>query len=186
MIHYAVIGCPERQEQAERLTAELHATLFLDTDHAGATATHTRALRWGAEQTGHLVVLEDDAIPVPMFKAHTARWITQHPDDLISFYLGTGRPPQWMARVDRLLPTATDHIRLPQLIHGVCYTIPCHLIPDGIRANQRADYAIGSAWFRATGRQVVYPIRSLVEHADGPSIANPNRSGERHARYLAL
>jgi len=115
---------------------------------------------------------------------------TSSPDDLISFYLGTGRPVSWQARVDDALErTAGPFIRLPRLIHGVCYSIPTAHVERVLKRMQDsddgADFAIGRAW----GRSVIYPVESLVEHRDGPSVErHPDReprTERRVARNLA-
>lgn len=56
------------------------------------------------------------------------------------------------------------------LIHGVAYILPrpgdvLKTLGDG-----PIDFAIGNAWRKLTGRNVIYTIPSLVDHADGPSV----------------
>ncbi len=52
---------------------------------------------------------------------------------LVSFYLGTSRPPQWQHAVDRACMTADDcgaaWITAPTLLHGVAIAIPTVEIP---------------------------------------------------------
>jgi hypothetical protein len=96
-------------------------------------------------------------------------------------------------RVDDALEHTTQaYIVLPRLIHGVCYSLPV----DGIGrvldrlhrfgdADEGADFLIGRAW----GRDVVYPVESLVEHRDAESVErHPDgqpRIERRVARNLA-
>jgi len=174
-IHVAVIGHHSRQEPAETLAATLDAELFIDRLTLGATWNHLRALNWGAGKTGHLIVLEDDAQPVSGFLDLASDWICRHPDDLTSFYLGTGKPTSYQARIQAAITEATtngtDHITLPQLIHGVAYTLPTTATPK-LTHNLRsaADFGLGRAWSTTTRRPILYTLPSLVDHADGPSI----------------
>lgn len=187
-MHLAVIGHHSRQERAEQLANSLGATLFLDEADHGPTWNHLRALEWAAGE--RILVLEDDALPVEGFHAKAQAWIDCHPDDLISFYLGTGHPIQWMRRVDEQWGNDADHVTLPTLIHGVCYTIPRVSILEHIDKRRPADYGIGDAWKRLTGRHVVYPKRSIVDHDEQqPSITQAQRGrtprSPRHARLLS-
>lgn len=174
MIHVAVIGHHTRQEHAERLAESLSGTLFLDPGDNGARWNHERAHRWGRGLRGHLLVVEDDAQPVPGFLTHITEWVTQYPDDLISYYLSTDWPPQTRPEIQRKLRTATDHIRLNKLIHGVCYSIPTNHIPT-MRPDRKPDTELGTQWVKATGRPIIYPTPSLVDHADWPSIDNSGK-----------
>jgi len=179
MIHVAVIGHTSREAQAVDLADSLHAALFLDRLTLGSTWNHLRALNWGAAQDGHLIVLEDDAIPVPGFIALATDFIDQHPEDLTSFYLGHDSRhhqrliPGWLEQADR---EGRDHITHPSLLHAVAYAIPCAKIPQlNYRATRfAADEMITHAW-KPTRRPVLYTIPSLVDHQDGPSIENRDR-----------
>lgn len=179
MIHVAVVGHISRQERAESLAESLDAELFLDRLSLGATWNHLRALNWAAGLTGHLIVLEDDAVPVPGFADVATDWIERRPRDLISFYLGTGYPPHYQPRIATAIAEADEAgrntIELPALIHAVAYAIPCAAI-SGLNLNPRrpADLGLGLAW----GRTVIYTLPSLVDHADDHSIQN---AGRRHA-----
>ncbi|WP_439444443.1 hypothetical protein ABWU93_11350 [Xanthomonas translucens pv. translucens] len=192
----AVVAHWRREMQALRLQAAVAAdAVFIDPAEHGAAWNHRRALRWAAAQSERVVVLEDDAIPVSGFRELAPAWLGRFPAHLVSFYLGTGRPPQWQPKIEANLRAADaagqDHIRLPQLIHGVAYSLPLADIRatlDGLSRSQPADYAIGSAWRRAGGGEVVYPSVSLVDHAEGPSVErHPDgqaRTQRRHAWRL--
>lgn len=92
---------------------------------------------------------------------------------MLSFYLGTGRPPQYQMQIAEQLIKAdrvrSDYIMLPRLIHGVCYSVPPQHI-DRVLArwdsNKSADFAVGDAY----GGSVIYPCWSLVDHADGEPV----------------
>lgn len=162
--------------------------MFMDEGNHGATWNHLRALSWAAEQTDRVVIIEDDGIPVDGFEPHAEAWLSRHSDDLISFYLGTGHPRQWMTRVDAQWDNHSDIVLLPQLIHGVAYSIPPAMVSRvvaNIDTTRPADYAIGEAWHRLTGRPTVYPKVSLVDHADIPSLVRRGDRATRRARALA-
>lgn len=168
-IKFVVVGHHSRYKQALCLAELLSAVLLIDSGDNGANWNHRRALEWAAQQSSRVVVLEDDALPVSGFTDKTSAWIDRFPEDLCSFYLGTGRPPQWQPVIAEKLASGGDYIVLPTLIHGVCYSIPPARIPAMLNKwlpHWAADYAIGSAW----GGDVIYLAESLVEHADGETV----------------
>jgi len=175
-IAFVVIAHRSRMEHAQRLADQLQAHLFIDETGQGANWNHRRALEWAVQQECRVVVLEDDALPVPGFTALVAEWLTRLPDSLISFYLGTGRPPQYQMQIAERLILAdkkrANYITLPRLIHGVCYSVPQQNLTCVLERWDRskaADYAVGDAF----GGSVVYPCYSLVDHADGAPVEQP-------------
>lgn len=172
-VKFVVVGHHSRRLQADSLASHIGAHLVIDEGNHGANWNHRRALEWAAEQSCRVVVLEDDALPVPWFINKVIPWLNDKPDDLISFYLGTGRPPQYQAQIAERLIAAdrmrADFITLPQLIHGVCYSVPPQHLPRVLArwdSNKPADFALGDAW----GAPVVYTCWSLVDHADGEPV----------------
>lgn len=187
---FVVVAHHQRTQQASELANQLGAdcTLFIDHLDAGANAGHRRALEWASEQDCRVVVLEDDAILMPGFKEEVTRWLGRFPDSLVSFYLGTGRPPQFQQQIaERLIEadrTRSDYITLPQLIHGVCYSVPQQAIGRVLSRwdnGNAADYAIGEAH----GGTVVYPCYSLVDHTDGITVERHPDSAPRTERRKA-
>lgn len=186
-----IVGHRKRIHMVNQLLSAFgpDACAVVDQDGKGAQWGHREALKLARELDERVVIMEDDAMPVEGFVERASEWISRFPDDMISFYLGTGRPPQWQSWVDNAIATAgaRDNIVMPLLIHGVCYTLPTAKVPDVIRRMRPgpADYSVGEAW----GKPVVYPIRSLVDHRDGPSVeVHPDgeaRSEVRRARQLA-
>lgn len=186
-----IVGHHSRIDWVQRLQDTIPvAAAVVDYAEEGAQAGHEKALRIARLMDERCVIIEDDAIPVIGFDRMAAAWCERFPDDLISFYLGTGRPVSWQARVDNALDTTFgDFIMLSRLIHGVCYSIPKHHIDRVLNRLQRgdegADYAVGRAW----GRSVIYPVESLVQHRDGESVErHPDgelRTERRVARHLA-
>ncbi|HCJ7371412.1 TPA: hypothetical protein NVL56_003377 [Enterobacter hormaechei subsp. xiangfangensis] len=187
-IKFVVVGHHSRTGHAQRLAALLDAHLLIDDGSHGANWNHRRALEWASEQTCRVVVVEDDAMPVGLFFTSVTSWLNRFPESLVSFYLGTGRPPQYQMQIaERLIvadKTQADYITLPRLIHGVCYSVPPQHIERVLSRWDRikpADYAVGDA----CGGAVVYPCYSLVEHADGEPVERHPDSAPRTERRRA-
>ncbi|MGM8923919.1 hypothetical protein ACS6OZ_18600 [Enterobacter hormaechei subsp. steigerwaltii] len=187
-IKFVVVGHVSRTGQAQRLAVLLGAHLLIDDGNHGANWNHRRALEWSAEQPCRVVVLEDDALPVPDFVERVGEWLNYFPESLVSFYLGTGRPPQYQMQIaERLIvadKTQADYITLPRLIHGVCYSVsPQHIerVLSRWDRSKPADYAVGDAY----GGAVVYPCYSLVDHADGEPVERHPDSAPRTERRRA-
>ncbi|EKK5428486.1 hypothetical protein PN770_000275 [Enterobacter hormaechei] len=191
-VRFVVVGHHTRIDHAQRLAAMLDAHLLIDDGNHGANWNHRRALEWAAEQPCRVVVLEDDALPVQGFAEKVTDWLARFPDDMLSFYLGTGRPPQYQKEIAGMLVDADrvcgDHIVLSKLIHGVCYSPPQGRLARMLSAWNKtlaADYAVGEAF----GGRVIYPCYSLVDHADMPAVErhpdNEPRTERRRAWRLA-
>ncbi|MBW7710668.1 hypothetical protein K1J24_06050 [Enterobacter hormaechei] len=191
-IKFCVVGHHARRQQAEALAMSIGAHLLIDEGDHGANWNHRRTLEWAAEQPCRVVVLEDDALPVQGFTEKVTDWLVRFPDDMLSFYLGTGRPPQYQKEIAGMLVDADrvcgDHIVLSKLIHGVCYSPPQGRLARMLSAWNKtlaADYAVGEAF----GGRVIYPCYSLVDHADMPAVErhpdNEPRTERRRAWRLA-
>ncbi|EBX0691142.1 hypothetical protein [Salmonella enterica] len=187
-VKFVVVGHHSRIGHAQRLAALLDAHLLIDDGNRGANWNHRRALEWAAEQTCRVVVVEDDARPVAGFTELVEQWLSRFPEALVSFYLGTGRPPQYQMHIaERLIvadKTRSDFISLPRLIHGVCYSVPTNSIRHVLSrwdSSKPADYAVGDAW----GRGVIYPCYSLVDHADDEPVERHPDSAPRTERRRA-
>lgn len=187
-IKFCIVGHHARRQQAEALAMSIGAHLLLDEENHGANWNHRRALEWASWQDCRVVIIEDDASPVPDFIEQVSEWLNRFPESLVSFYLGTGRPPQYQMQIaERLIvadKTQADYITLPRLIHGVCYSVPPQHIERVLSRWDRskpADYAVGDAY----GGAVVYPCYSLVDHADGESVERHPDSAQRTERRRA-
>ncbi|EOG5394714.1 hypothetical protein ACLE0Z_002234 [Cronobacter sakazakii] len=187
-VKFVVVGHHSRFASATLLAGELGAHLLIDEGNHGANWNHRRALEWAACQPCRVVVLEDDALPVPGFTEKVTDWLARCPDDLLSFYLGTGRPPQYQMQIAERLIIADkaryEFISFPRLIHGVCYSVPPHRISRVLSrwdSSKPADYAVGDAY----GGTVVYPCYSLVDHADGEPVERHSDSVPRTERRRA-
>ncbi|KAB2680329.1 hypothetical protein [Brucella pseudintermedia] len=171
-----VVAHYSRRDRAERLAGRLGAHVVMDEIGNGALFGHRKALEWCSVQDERCVIMEDDALPVPDFRAKAQAWLDDYPDSLLSFYLGTGRPPQYQPQIAHAVTYADDPdavLCLPQLIHGVCYSIPqqyVRAVVERLPLIGAADFAIGNAWRAVSGEPVVYTIQSLVDHDDLPSV----------------
>ncbi|WP_284966874.1 hypothetical protein [Enterobacter cloacae] len=185
----AIVAHHSRRAMANDLASELEAdSIFMDEHSAGANANHLRALSWAAEQSDRVIIIEEDALPVDGFRDKAQDWLTRFPDNLCSFYLGTGRPPQYQMQIaERLIvadKTHADYITLSRLIHGVCYSVPPEHVQRVLSRwdnSKPADYAVGDAW----GGSVIYPCYSLVDHADGEPVERHPDSVPRTERRRA-
>lgn len=177
MINIAVISHPARKELAIKLYAELtmligvnDIRIFSDLGGDGCQATHRRALKWAASRPKlPTIIMEDDAEPVRGFSIKCASLLKQFPGRVISFYLGTSRPPQYQPGIQAAIIAGNEYMTLPTLIHGVCYHVPAHKaakICNNLDPDLPSDYSIGAA----LGEDVIYPTASLVDHADVPTI----------------
>lgn len=191
-IKFVVVGHHSRRHQAEQLADLLNAHLLIDEGQHGANWNHRRAIEWASQQQCRVVILEDDAVLVNGFTEKVTAWLSRFPDELLSFYLGTGRPPQYQNEIAGMLVEADrkngDYIAMSKLIHGVCYSLPVNKVQQVLsRWNQTlaADYAVGDAF----GNRVIYPCYSLVDHADTPTVErhpdNEPRTERRRAWRLA-
>lgn len=172
-IKFVVIGHHSRRQQAEHLAHRLDAHLLMDEEDNGANWNHRRAIELASQQDCRVVILEDDAVPMPRFNDSVRQWLNRFPNDLISFYLGTGRPPQYQQQIAASLIDADkrrgDYITMDRLIHGVCYSPPVSglsRIMQNWNRTKAADYAVGDAY----GGVVIYPCYSLVDHLDEVSV----------------
>lgn len=191
-IKFAIVAHHSRLDAVMNLKQMLNAHFLLDDKDGGANANHRRAIEWASIQDCRVVILEDDAVLVDGFINKVSAWLSRFPDDLLSFYLGTGRPPQYQREIAGMLVdadrTRADYLVMSRLIHGVCYSLPQHKIPQILERWDRtlaADYAVGDAY----GGRVIYPCYSLVDHADLPTVErhpdNEPRTERRRAWRLA-
>lgn len=191
-VKFAIVAHHSRLEAVMNLKRVLNAHFLLDDKDGGANANHRRAIEWASMQDCRVVILEDDAVLVDGFINKVSAWLSRFPDDLLSFYLGTGRPPQYQREIAGMLVDADrtrgDYLVMSRLIHGVCYSLPQHKIPQILErwdSTLAADYAVGDAY----GGRVIYPCYSLVDHADLPTVErhpdNEPRTERRRAWRLA-
>jgi len=134
------------------------------------------------------IVLEDDAIIGEHFQEQARKALEHAPAPIVSFYLGTSRPPQYQARIKTALAQNPTWIIADQLLHHVAVAIRTDLIPDMLNhvagREGPADYRIGE-WAQDCGHRIAYTVPSLVDHADGPTLINHFDGEPRTERRVA-
>lgn len=168
-----VVTCRDRYNLGCDLANKLGAHLVCDWIMGGAISGHVAAINLASTLGSRSIIIEDDAIPVIGFNDLAAGIIDRMPDDLISFYLGTGYPEAYQHHISLEVNSGADEVRLQNLIHAVAYSIPHGMesrLLGEMDMSQHADFSIGRAWWRMTGREVRYPIPSLADHADGERV----------------
>jgi len=130
------------------------------------------------------------------FLQHAAAALEHRPGDLVSFYLGTSRPPEWQAAVDDACMRAEDAgaawITAQALLHGVAIALPASEVPEMLawceRPNLPYDKRLGAYWWYQMARPVFYTWPSLVDHDDGPTVVDHgdvrDSSAPRRARQV--
>ena len=191
-----VVTHPSRRENVEKIARAIDGTVICVVDRfgLGASAMHRYANQVAgamAKDDTRAIIMEDDAIPVVGFKEKALAAINANPLNVLSLYLGTSRPKNYQVRVDGLLKNHPndDFITLDKLIHGVCYTMHGHLfrkVGASMDIKRPADFAVSEVFINP---EVIYTVKSLVQHADGPSVESHAdaqlRTEKRVARFLA-
>jgi len=197
-ISIAVMAHPKRRAAAESLARQVDADSIVWDTNDDEWDTGRRALAVYDRTKMHHIVLQDDALPIDGFREHAIAALKQHPDTLVSFYLGTSRPPQWQAAVDDACMRAEDigaaWVTAPTLLHGVAIAMPTVEIPDLLAWCEKPvvpyDERVGMYWQHVLRRPPLYTWPSLVDHDDGPTIARhldgKPRTEPRRARSLGV
>lgn len=187
------------RDTGPKLAALWHAELFMDDGDADtpqarqarSLATHERAWHWAAGKRQRAIILEDDVTPVADMAERAAEWFHRYPDELISFYLGTG----WahieaasVAALDAYDHGGPDHLELDTMWGAQCYSIPTGHIEAVLadhRADLAADFSAGAAWQAQHHPGVIHTLESLVQHdGDVSAVWNPGTRQVRKARRL--
>ena len=187
MIGTVVVAHPERHEQAGELAVRLDGWISLDEDGIGAGANHRRALQHGVDSDwDHIVVLEDDAMPIDDFEDALTQAIAHRPDQILGLYVGRQRP--YASAVSKAVMQAdmqgASWITHYGLLWGVATVWPRALAQAWL-----AEPAAGTwdsharRWCRRYGHKVAYTWPSLVDHRDEPSLVadRPPRPAGRTA-----
>jgi len=191
----AVMAHPKRSDAAERLARQVDADDVVWDTNDDEWDTGRRALAVYDRTKMHHIVLQDDALPIDGFRDHAIAALKQHPDTLVSFYLGTSRPPQWQPAVDDACMRAEDAgaawIEAPELLHGVAIAIPTSQISDLLSwctlFETPYDQRIGSYWRRHLLRPILYTWPSLVDHDDaGTLVDHSDRAARDQPRRARL
>lgn len=189
LLHYEVgiVGHVDRAADHDEL-AELSGARLVSVDDgtAGCNSNHVATwMRLLAEspESDWLVVLEDDAVPVPGFKRQLALALSAAPTQVVSLYLGTGHPSVWQPKIKKAVEVADAWIVSEHLLHAVGYAMHAELVTemlDYLDHDGMRGVAIDSRitnWLRANRILVGYVNPSLVDHLDEESVIGVHPDG---------
>ena len=158
------------------LADSLGAHLLVDHDSNGAGWSHRQALRWGIDQgASHIVVVEDDALPIATFDRAVREAIEQRPDQILGLYVGQQRPraQRVAAAVEQAESTGASWLTADGLMWGVAAVWPSVLAAsflDHTDDDPRLWDIHARRWCILQGHAVAYPWPCLVDHRDEPTL----------------
>lgn len=184
-----------------QLAAHVHADAICWDQGVGPANNHLEAWKWlydtGAEWG---VVLEDDVLLCQGFRDQLEQALLHAPTDIVSLYLGRGRPPHWQERLATVIPRAQMHganwIMLPEFLSAQGYAMRRHLFAHAEhlgkyycngRSGEADEHPIDEAitYMMTAGNSsrrshqwhpdnvpslASYTYPSIVQHRDGPTI----------------
>ena len=189
---HVIITHPQRLSQAQTLAHQVTGTLCVDDNQYGPGVNHDRALHQALHQatSGWIVLLEDDAQPIPQYLDQLHQALTAAPSPAVSLYLGTGRPRAHQHHIPALLAQDPHWIIHQHLRHAVAVALHLDLakqLPNLLtNTTGDADKRLGQA-INHLGYHIAYINPSIVDHADDtPTITHINgtprpRPEPRHA-----
>lgn len=165
-------------QRLQRLLEPLPTQLFLHgSDPPDPWAGYQACLADIPAGVGHVVVVQDDAIPSPGFAAAVANIAAANLDVPVCLFLGAF-PAATAARVRR----AKSDVRYVPLgptsfMPLVCVLWPTHIAQQFLawsataRGMTRADDGNAARFLKATRQQAMVAVPSIVQHDDGqPSV----------------
>lgn len=176
-----IVAHVSRGEQAHKLMEDVGACYAsFDNSNLGCGGNHRKVWRHLSKRFGphvnHLVVLEDDAIPVDGFNEQLEQALAIHAAPVVSLYLGRLRPPhlQFMIEpaIERAVAAEASWIVSRQLLHAVGLAIRADLVPDmlaNLNEELPIDEAIGE-WVNRKHYRIAYCHPSIVQHQDGETL----------------
>lgn len=176
-----IMSHPSRQGRAELLAEHVEAdAIMVDYETVGEWWTAEAAWTYGLTlDTTHVLVLQDDAIPVDDLRRHVLARIEAEPHSPISLYLGRSKPTRWAANVCDAVEEAEAHevswLASSHLLHGVGVVLPSPWVRPMLDACEADilpyDQRIGRYLRRERNAPVLYTWPSLVDHDDeAPSL----------------
>lgn len=200
-ITVAIMACPARHEQANKLYKQLKKYPFeyltivedpvADGTHESEWNNGKNSLLVGIDKGDWHIVIQDDAILTPNFYENLESAILNVPSrSLISLYTGTSRP--LANRVKRAVDKCKDETWLQYwlLLWGVGIAIPSTQIKPMLEfiegRDEPYDTRVGIAYQR-NRLPVYYTMPSLVDHDDdlGSLLDHGKLPGARKAHRLA-
>ena len=182
-VEIGIVAHPNRKHMAQELGRKVGtACISWDTWGMGAARNHQLAWQYAkSSDADWLVFLEDDAVPVTGFRTQLEQVLRHCPGDIVSLYLGRGRPDQWQLPISTVISQDVSFFRARTLLHAVGYAIRTPLLKPLDRAilhlPAKVELAEGiGRWARRTNRGIFYARPSIVDHLDGdPVIADSER-----------
>lgn len=174
LIRIGIVAHTSRRDHAKQLQETVQADyLSIDNGTLGCEGNHHHVLsHLAALPSSYVVIIEDDAEPVPNFRQQLELALPMAPAPIVSGYLGKKRPPHWQQAIRKALTQSGDHNWLisTHLLHAVCYAIRTDLLPSLLAhtSNQPSDQHI-THWARTYGHTVAYTLPSLCDHLDLPT-----------------
>jgi hypothetical protein len=180
-IAIGIVADYRRHDQARLLYQRTKADIVCyDDGIIGCTNNHIRTWARLAPLTGEWgVVLEDDAEVNDDFREQLSMVLANPPADVVSLYLGKGFPRAWQRWIKPVMATDAHWVLSSHVLHGVGVAVRGNLIRDMLRfvgkmSPQEQLWPIDEQvthWCRLRGHRVAYTKPSIVQHADGESIA---------------
>lgn len=185
-----IVAHVAREEHAWQLADTVDAeSITYDDGTLGCLGNHLRVWRkYENHPQDWIVVLEDDAVPCPQFRAQLAAALAAAPAPIVSLYLGTGYPTHWQDSI-RQVTMLADHadtawILARHLLHAVGVAIRVEMLPGMLAHIHQAsrarvdrsvlplpiDEAI-TEWAQDRDHSIAYTWPSLVDHADEGTLA---------------
>ena len=170
----AIVAHTLRGQAAHTLFDHTNAAyMAFDNGTWGCDGNHRRTWQW---LNTHInddwgIVLEDDAQPVDGFREQLDLALAAVPPgiNIVSLYLGTGRPPTYQPLIANIINTDSHYIISNRLLHAVAVAIRRPHIQPMLDWTDRHplpwDEAI-TDYAQRHGELIAYTNPSLVDHAD--------------------
>lgn len=162
--------------------------LAVDDGSLGCTRNHAAAWRQHAQApAGWNLNLEDDAVPVDMFRCQLEQALNVAPAPIVSLYLGGGYIGDGLTRALLESPEGMDaHWAVTQgaIFHAVALAVREEILSpmiEYLEGQTRAVDSMLSSWAVRNSYQIAYSIPSLVDHADEKSLVTKYRRSPRRA-----
>lgn len=194
-IAVGVVAHTARLAQAEQLADTINADyISVDDGTLGATRNHRKVwTELATHNTQWTVVIEDDAQPVNDFRHQLNMVLAASPSPVVGLYLG--HPEHWQshrtlrrdldAALTKAHNTDASFLLTHRVLHGVGTAIHTRLISDMLdhtAASHRPFDASTARWASARRMKIAFPLPSLLDHADGPTLIKHPDSNPRKRR----
>lgn len=168
--------------------------LSMDNGTLGCDMAHRKVWAWmtaHAQREGHdhVVVLEDDAVPVEGFREQLEQALTHAPEPIVSLYLGRGLPVHYQPKIDLARHNANAvnacFLTAPKLLHAVGVAVQTALLSSVLFDNGQPIDDAWTAWIQSQHLQVAYTWPSIIQHRDEQTLVEHPDGVERNQRRVA-